>query len=47
MNKFPPCAAIVLPAPSRMFDDGGVQERVRLLPPATREVDGQGRTRSF
>ena len=30
-------AAVVLPAPSRMFDDGGVQERVRLLRPATRE----------
>ena len=31
-------AAVVLPAPSRMFDDGGVQERVRLLRPATRET---------
>ncbi len=31
-------AAAVLPAPSRMFDDGGVQERVRLLRPATREA---------
>ena len=30
-------AAVVLPAPSRMFDDGGVQERVRLIRPATRE----------
>ncbi len=30
-------AAVVLPAPSRMFDDGGVQERVRLLRPATRD----------
>ena len=30
-------AAVVLPAPSRMFDDGGVQERVRLVRPATRE----------
>ena len=30
-------AAIVLPAPSRMFDDGGVQERVRLLRPASRD----------
>ena len=30
-------AAVVLPAPSRTFDDGGVQERVRLLRPATRE----------
>ena len=27
-----------LPAASRMFDDGGVQERVRLLRPATRET---------
>ena len=31
-------AAVVLPAPSRMFDDGGVQERVRLIRPATRET---------
>ena len=31
-------AAVVLPAPSRMFDDGGVQERVRLLRPATRDA---------
>ena len=31
-------AAVVLPAPSRMFDDGGVQERVRLVRPATREA---------
>ena len=30
-------AAVVLPAPSMLFDDGGVQERVRLLRPATRE----------
>ena len=30
-------AAVVLPAPSRMFDDGGVQERVRLLRPAARD----------
>ena len=30
-------AAVVLPAPSRMFDDGGVQERVRLIRPATRD----------
>ena len=30
-------AAVVLPASSRMFDDGGVQERVRLLRPATRD----------
>ena len=31
-------AAIILPAPSRMFDDGGVQERGRLVRPATRET---------
>ena len=31
-------AAVALPAPSRMFDDGGVQERVRLVRPATRET---------
>ena len=31
-------AAVILPAASRMFDDGGVQERVRLLRPATRET---------
>ena len=31
-------AAVILPAPSRMFDDGGVQERVRLIRPATRET---------
>ena len=31
-------AAVLLPAPSRMFDDGGVQERVRLVHPATRET---------
>ena len=30
-------AAVVLPASSRMFDDGGVQERVRLLRPAARD----------
>ena len=30
--------AVLLPAPSRMFDDGGVQERVRLIRPATRET---------
>ena len=29
--------AILLPAPSRMLDDGGVQERVQLIRPATRE----------
>ena len=31
-------AAVILPAASRMFDDGGVQERVRLLRPATRDT---------
>ena len=31
-------AAPVLPAPSRTFDDGSVQERVRLVRPATRET---------
>ena len=31
-------AAVLLPAASRMFDDGGVQERVRLVRPATRET---------
>ena len=31
-------AALILPAPSRMFDDGGVQERVRLVRPAARET---------
>ena len=30
-------AAVVLPAPSMLFDDGGVQERARLLRPAARE----------
>ena len=30
-------AAVLLPASSRMFDDGGVQERVRLLRPAARD----------
>ena len=30
-------AAVVLPAPSGLFDDGGVQERVRLLRPAGRD----------
>ena len=34
-------AAVVLPAPSRMFDDGGVQERVRLLRPAARDSMAQ------
>ena len=31
-------ATLILPAPSRMFDDGGVQERVRLVRPAARET---------
>ena len=31
-------ATLVMPAPSRMFDDGGVQERVRLVRPAARET---------
>ena len=31
-------AAVLLPAPSRLFDDGGVQERVRLVRPAARET---------
>ena len=31
-------AAVILPAPSRMLDDGGVTERVRLLRPAGRET---------
>ena len=30
-------AAVVLPAPSRMFEDGGVEARVRLIRPAARE----------
>ena len=30
-------AAILLPAPSHMLDDGGVQERVQLVRPATRD----------
>ena len=30
-------AAVLLPASSRMLDDGGVQERVQLIRPATRE----------
>ena len=30
-------AAVVLPAPSRMFENGGVEARVRLVRPATRE----------
>ena len=31
-------AAVLLPASSRMIDDGGVQERVRLIRPATGET---------
>ena len=31
-------AALVRPASSRMFDDGGVQERVRLVRPAARDT---------
>ncbi len=31
-------AALVRPASSRMFDDGGVQERVRLIRPAARDT---------
>ncbi len=31
-------AALILPASSRMIDDGGVQERVRLIRPATPET---------
>ena len=31
-------AALVMSAPSRMFDDGGVQERVRMVRPAVRET---------
>ena len=38
-------AAVALPAPSRMFDDGGVQERVRLVRPAVRESMAPGRAR--
>ncbi len=30
-------AAVLLPAPSRMLDNGGVQERVQLIRPATRD----------
>ena len=35
MNTRSRHGAVLLPAPSRMFEDGGVQERVRLLRPAT------------
>ncbi len=31
-------AAVILPALSRMIDDGGVQERVRLIRPASGET---------
>ena len=31
-------AAVILSAPSRIFDDGGIQERVRLLKPAGRDT---------
>ncbi|MDE0409181.1 MAG: methylase, partial [Alphaproteobacteria bacterium] len=31
-------AAVILPAASRMLDDGGVRERVRLIRPATAET---------
>ncbi len=31
-------AAVIPPAPSRLFDDGGVQERVRLVRPAAAET---------
>ena len=31
-------AALIMPAPSRMFHDGGVQERIRLVRPAARET---------
>ena len=34
-------AALLMPAPSRMFDDGGVQERVRLVRPASRDTMAQ------
>ena len=34
-------AAVRLPAPSRMLDDGGVQKRVRLLRPATRDTTAE------
>ena len=34
-------AVLVMSAPSRMFDDGGVQERVRLVRPAARETMAQ------
>ncbi len=34
-------AAVILPAASRMLDDGGVRERVRLIRPATAETIAQ------
>ena len=34
-------AALIMSAPSRMFDDGGVQQRVRLVRPAARETIAQ------
>ena len=37
-------AAVVLPAPSRMFEDGGVEARVRLVRPAARGAHGRGGT---
>ena len=38
VNRRSQRAAVLLSAPSRMFDDGGVQERVRLLRPASRDL---------
>ena len=38
-------AAVLLPAPSRMFDDGGVQERVRLVRPRHPRDHGPRRAR--
>ena len=34
-------AAVRIPAPSRMLDDGGVQRRVRLLRPASRDTTAE------
>jgi len=34
-------AAVRMPAPSRMLDDGGVQRRVRLLRPASRDTTAE------
>ena len=39
-------AAVLLSAASRMFDDGGVQERVRLLRPASRETMAKAELRA-